>query len=177
MEGAWSLTDDANVPARTEPSFGARLEAELPALARHAAALVGRAGPDADDVVQEVLARAWRSRESFDARRALRPWLRATALRAWIDLRRARALRADVEARRGDDRPSDAGPARGMEAREELERAFAPLDAVEREVLVRFHHRGESVRDIAAALALAEGTVKSHLHRARKKLTEREERP
>ncbi|MBK7875663.1 MAG: RNA polymerase sigma factor [Planctomycetes bacterium] len=177
MEGAWSLESDANVPARTEPSFGARLEAELPPLARHAAALVGRAGPDADDVVQEVLARAWRSRESFDARRALRPWLRATALRAWIDLCRARALRADVEARRGADPQSDAGPARDVEAREELEHALSPLDAVEREVLVRFHHRGESVRDIATALALAEGTVKSHLHRARKKLTEREERP
>lgn len=177
MEGAWSLTDDANVPARLEPSFGARLEAELPALARHAAALVGRAGPDADDVVQEVLARAWRSRDTFDARRALRPWLRATALRAWIDLRRARALRADVEARREPSSASHAHPGSGVEAREELEHALAALDAVERDVLVRFHHQGESVREIAAALALAEGTVKSHLHRARRKLVEREERP
>ena len=44
------------------------------------------------------------------------------------------------------------------------------LDTTEREALVRFHARGESVREIATSLGLPEGTVKSHLHRARQKL-------
>lgn len=173
MEGSWSLHSDANSPARAEPRFESELEAELPALRRYVAALVGRAGPDADDVVQEVLARAWRSRASFEEQRTLRPWLRATALRAWIDLLRSRERRADVEARGGREATDATAPGQGAEARETLERALECLDALERDVLVRFHERGESVREIAAALALAEGTVKSHLHRARRKLAER----
>ena len=52
---------------------------------------------------------------------------------------------------------------------------LAALTEREREVLMRFHAGGESVALIAASLALPEGTIKSHLHRARKKLVQRAE--
>jgi len=42
-------------------------------------------------------------------------------------------------------------------------------------VLLRFHQREESVAEIASLLALPEGTVKSHLSRARHKLAQRKE--
>lgn len=51
--------------------------------------------------------------------------------------------------------------------------------AIERRVLLEFHQDGRSVREIARALGSPEGTVKSDLHRARRRLAERldKERP
>jgi RNA polymerase sigma-70 factor (ECF subfamily) len=63
----------------------------------------------------------------------------------------------------------------GAAQREQVERMLVPLSPVEREVLLRFHQREESVAEIARALALPEGTVKSHLSRARHKLARRRE--
>jgi RNA polymerase sigma-70 factor (ECF subfamily) len=178
VEGAWSLADGAKVPARpfeADATLEERLAAELPALRAFAQALVGRSGSaaDADDLAQEALARAWRSRARFDAARALQPWLRATAVRAWIDLRRRSARRAEVEASRGLETAAHAEPARPFEEDESLARLLADLAPLEREVLLRFHRQGEPVSAIAAALGLPVGTVKSHLHRARRKLAER----
>lgn len=159
------------IPGPTPPGDAAgaldgRLVAALPGLRRYLSALCGTGGePDAEDVLQEVVARALRSRERYDRSRSIAPWLRTTALRAFLDLRDAgrRQPRAhDV------DPPARAEPAPG--GAEELERLLRPLSAIEREVLVRFHQRGERVDEIARALALPAGTVKSHLHRARRRL-------
>ena len=145
-----------------------RLRAEIPGLRSFAARLLGQAGADADDVAQDALARAWKYRRTFDPRREIGPWLRAAVLRAFLD-HRARAARApqafEVE---------PAAPHRDLAAsRDTLERWLAVLSAPERDVLLRFHRRHESTAEIAAHLAMPEGTVKSHLHRARRKLAER----
>jgi DNA-directed RNA polymerase specialized sigma24 family protein len=49
---------------------------------------------------------------------------------------------------------------------------LAVLRPLEREVLLRFHQNMESVREIALATDMPEGTVKSHLSRARRRLAE-----
>lgn len=145
-----------------------RLVGELPALR---AFLIRLSGParrgEVDDLVQETMARALRLQRSYDRERPLGPWLRATALRIWIDQKRWSApvpLAAEVEAV-----PSSYG----AEERDSLERLLAALDGIEREVLARFHVRGQTIAAIASELALPEGTVKSHLHRARRKLVGR----
>jgi len=148
-----------------------RLVGEIPGLR----AFLGRlAGPgerrgEVDDLVQETLARALRYRGSFDRERPLGPWLRGTALRLLIDQRRSRGgwpLELGPDALAG-------APADAVEQRDSVARLLGALAGVERDVLVRFHGRGESIRAIAAALGLPEGTVKSHLHRARRRLAER----
>jgi RNA polymerase sigma-70 factor, ECF subfamily len=162
---------------RPEDPLEARLVAEMPALRRFSERLLARgaAGPgascreSADDLVQEVLHRALRYRHAFDRERALAPWLRRTALRVFLDTR-ARTAPQEL----GATVPELAAPARDeLEQREQVAHMLAPLAPVERDVLLRFHRRGESVREIAAELELAEGTVKSHLHRARRKLASR----
>jgi len=149
-----------------------RLAAEIPRLRGFLGKLNGSRGADVDDQVQESLARALRYRESFDGRRALWPWLKRTAFRVFLDERRAARLRFEegVEAVAEVPVPDRAGE--GIAQREQVRRLLASLPAIEREVLTRFHQGGRSVREIAAALALPEGTIKSHLHRARRRLAE-----
>lgn len=171
MESAWTMEG-----ARDEgPGLEARLVAELPRLAHYVRRLLGAgaARGDVDDVLQEVAARAWKYRGAFEDGRALAPWLRATALRVVIDAlaRRGRAGNAsvaDVELL-----ASNVAQAQPLDSREQVERMCAPLSQIERDVLMRFHGRGESVGEIATALATPAGTVKSLLHRARRKLIER----
>ena len=159
-----------------ESPLDVRMSAEIPRLRAYVARLLGvrTSSPDAEDALQEVLARAWRYRASFEEQRALGPWLRSTALRVVLDRRAARdrAPRAiefdpaEVPARASVDAQSQ---------REQVESMLVPLSPIEREVLLRFHQREESVAEIASLLALPEGTVKSHLSRARHKLAQRKE--
>jgi RNA polymerase sigma-70 factor (ECF subfamily) len=169
MDPAVSMSDAEESGAPLEE----RLVAETPALRAFVRRLIGRAGrvADAEDVVQEALARALRYRASFDSRRALGPWLRTAALRTFLDhCTRSRTTPEDI-AQHTDHL---AAPARdGVDEREELDSTLARLDPVERDVLMRFHRRGQSIREIAKALGAPEGTVKSLLHRARRKLGER----
>ena len=51
--------------------------------------------------------------------------------------------------------------------RDELERAFAALRIDQRAVLVLLYYQGLSVAEIADALGISVGTVKSRLHGAR----------
>ena len=53
-----------------------------------------------------------------------------------------------------------------------LAQCVATLPEVERLVITLFYWEDRSIRDVALALELPEGTVKSHLHRARKALGE-----
>jgi RNA polymerase sigma-70 factor (ECF subfamily) len=150
-----------------------RLLEELPRIRAFVAKLARGAGlaNEIDDMVQEVAARALRYRRAFDVERELSPWLHKAALRVFLDHReRSRREVASVH----EVQPVDAStPCEArLDDREEIERLLAKLSAVERDVLTRFHARGESVREIAERLRLPEGTVKSHLHRARRKLAE-----
>ncbi len=171
MERALSMEDQPGPSPGGRPGL-AGLVGELPRVRALLARLLRRAGQgaDADDLTQEVALRALRYGRSFDASRPLGPWLRRAAVRAWIDeseraRRRPGALEPETAAarERGDR----------LAEREELALLLASLSEKERVVLLRFHAGGESVAEIARGLGLPEGTVKSHLHRARRKLVER----
>ena len=55
-----------------------------------------------------------------------------------------------------------------MLGRIEIERLLTTLPDEQREVIVLFYLQERSIEEVAAMLDLPEGTVKSHLHRARK---------
>jgi RNA polymerase sigma-70 factor (ECF subfamily) len=148
-----------------EDPFAVSLSAEAPRVRSYLARLIPRT--EVDDLVQETLTRAWRYRAGFDSGKELGPWLRATALRVALD-HRARKQREPATA--GLEQEPVARPVDSADELEEVGALLARLDATEREVLVRFHRLGHGVAEIAAALRLPVGTVKSHLHRARRKL-------
>jgi RNA polymerase sigma-70 factor (ECF subfamily) len=172
VEGALELPRDSESSEErlaAVPPLAERLAHETRALRHFVRALLRGSAADVDDVVQDVLARAWQYRATFDGGRALGPWLRASAVRAVVD-HRVRAARRPVTPVAADDEPTAQPHGDALAEREDVDRLLARLDAHERDVLVRFHQRGESIAEIARSLALPAGTVKSLLHRARRRL-------
>ena len=150
---------------------GGGLEAELaramPRLQAHLARRV-RSG-EAEELAQETAARVLRYRSGFDERQALWPWLRRVADHVLVDHFRSREP-ARPEALPDERRAPETEP--DVESHEQVARLVATLSGPERAALLRFHVRGESIEEVAAALSLPQGTVKSHLSRARRRLAE-----
>lgn len=149
-------------------ALGAHLTAEIPRLRGFLARLAIRTSCDVDDLVQESLARALRYQSSFEGDRTIWPWLKRVAFRVFLDHRGRRQFGPklhEVEEPGVEDKHP-------LDQRDEVLHLLAQLPKIERELLLRFHQRGESVAHIAMKLRMPAGTVKSHLHRARRRLAE-----
>ena len=125
---------------------------------------------DAEDVFQDVFARAYERLGTLRDDDALRPWLAQLTRRACIDRLRAQAREVpsemDVEETGADDMLAS------------LDDAFAVRQALTQlpghcgEILDRFFARDESYRQIGEALALPSGTIASRISRCLTKLRE-----
>jgi RNA polymerase sigma factor (sigma-70 family) len=160
-------TRGAAVPADTR-GFADWVRPHLPAMARLAARLAP--GEDRDDVVQESLVRAWRKRRQYDpARGSPAAWLLAiTADRARRARQRAPA-RLEVLAPAGPDRPEPA-PAPPPETGIDLARALDRLSPRQRLAVDCVYYAGLTVGETAAVMDCSDGTVKSTLADARRRL-------
>lgn len=127
---------------------------------------------DAEDVVQEVFLRVFRSLRRWDPARPLKPWIMGIAAnrcRTWLS---QRAKRPELVAYLHE---TAAGPKAddGAELAREIEAAMADLRWEYRAVFVMFHDQGLPYDAIAQALGKPVGTVKTWLHRARLELLDR----
>jgi len=155
-------------PPPVDPGMEGRLPAELPYLRAFLQRLVvGYPALEVDDLQQQTMDRALQYQHRYDRERPLRPWLQAIAFRLFLDARQA-ALGAPQPLAR---EPEVAGATVGLTA-EDVERLLALLPVQQADILRRFYLQGQSVADIAGALKMAAGTVKSHLHRARLRLAQ-----
>lgn len=119
---------------------------------------------DAEEVVQEAFARTWArlGRVHGDPL----PYLRqAVVNQSRGRLRRRRTADAHRPDRRGDAESAEVGAVRGESARAVVEQLSA-LPRRQRECIVLRFYADLTVPEIARALRIAEGSVKSHLHRA-----------
>jgi RNA polymerase sigma-70 factor (ECF subfamily) len=124
---------------------------------------------EVDDLLQETLTRALRYRCSHDGKRKVEAWLNGIAFRVFLDQRKARTRRPECLG----DAVDELASARALpdpEERERLENALGRLGEIEKRILLLFHGEGRSVAEISGELGLPEGTVKSHLHRARRRI-------
>lgn len=142
---------------------------------------------DARDVAQETFLRAWASLRTFEGDAAFGTWLYSIALnQVRTEMRRRAAQKRgspvslDAPAGDSDHGPDPASPAAAPEdvacAREDvalLRRAVAALDEDSREVIVLREYQGLSYEEIAAAVGIPVGTVRSRLFRAREELRRR----
>ena len=139
---------------------------------------------DAADLTQEAFLNAWRSLGSFNGQSAFSTWIYRLASNACIDFLRREKRRSSLsmtlededDADRQADLPDDRwSPQRALERREAQEavrQGLAALSPEHREVLVLRELEGLSYAEIAHALGLEEGTVKSRIARARLSLRE-----
>ena len=173
-------TDAALIAAsRTEPGrFGAIFDRHATVLFRY---LVRRVGPDdADTLLGDVFRIAFEKRASYDCSRPdARPWLYgiATNLLAHHRRREVRRMRATARLREQRDPPPD--PADDVvdqitadELWPRIAEAVARLPAGERDALLLYAWEGLSYEDVALALSVPVGTVRSRLNRARLTLRE-----
>ena len=118
-------------------------------------------GPtDADDLVQDALTRAWRKRSTFDAQRGT-----ARVWRVALLLDQARRRRSRTKIQHLVHRPEAVEPP--VAERLDVEAAVRRLPRRQREVITLYYLADLSVDEIATVLAIAPGSVKSHLSDAR----------
>lgn len=150
-----------------------------------------RSAPDAEEVAQDAFVSAWRSLAAFRGDATFSTWLYRIVWRKALDrveLLRTRSRRevavddpARVEAESAADVPraSGAGVGAGAGDSARLERLLGTLPELSRAIVTLYYYEDRSVGDVAATLDIPEGTVKTHLFRARAALREgwlREER-
>ncbi|OHD28213.1 MAG: hypothetical protein A2Y38_01165 [Spirochaetes bacterium GWB1_59_5] len=136
---------------------------------------------DAEDAVQDVFVRAFRSLRSFDPSRKWSPWLFAIAANRVKSRYAANASaasivdRAGLEASLSDEAASGtANPetlALDAMAAEALRAAVSSLPTSYRVVVELYYFAGLGVAEVAASLGLGAEAVKTRLFRARKELS------
>ncbi|HKE88246.1 MAG TPA: sigma-70 family RNA polymerase sigma factor [Vicinamibacterales bacterium] len=156
-----------------EREFEARL-VESSTLAFRVAFGVLRHREDAEDVAQEAFAKAYRSFRQLRDRARFRAWLVRMTWRLALDRVRTERRRSARELVFESDRPTTADDS--TLARERAERLWAAIDELPeklRLVVVLAGIEGHDMKEVSALLDVPEGTVKSRLFIARKRLRER----
>lgn len=159
------------------------LDAYAELVRRHApvavrtAALLG-AGPDAEDVVQEALVKAYRGLGGFRTGAPFRPWLLRIVANEARNLHRSgvrRGAREEVFARTADrlEAGTPVDPAEELAKRDVSDQLLAALESVSeplRQVVVCRFLLDLDERETATVLGLPRGTVKSRLSRGLRQL-------
>jgi RNA polymerase sigma-70 factor (ECF subfamily) len=124
---------------------------------------------DARDATQEAFLKAYQKLASFDPSYRFFSWLYRIVLNEALNARARRPLVAAMESEPAAPGDPDDG-VRRRELRDHLQAGLTRLGRADREVLLLRHFAELSYADIAAALGIAEKTVKSRLHEARQRL-------
>ena len=133
--------------------------------------------PDvAEDVVQEAFVRALTNLHRFDTRFRFSTWLFTIAKRLHCNTlqKHAPTYDSDLVSFTASDAAWRAEPVSDEEERAavrgDLDEALARLPEMQRDVVVLFHQCDWPIARIADHFLMPTGTVKSHLHRGRRKL-------
>jgi RNA polymerase sigma-70 factor, ECF subfamily len=145
-------------------------------LAFRVAYAVLRQREDAEDIAQEAAVRAYRSFTSLRSRDRFRAWLVRIAWRLALDRRKSERRRGARELVASSAPPAPRNAEDIAAGRQTEERVWEAVDGLPeklRIVVVLSAIEGHGMRETAVLLGLAEGTVKSRLHEARRRLLER----
>lgn len=137
---------------------------------------------DAADMTQESFLKAWRNLESFQGNSAFSTWLYRLASNTCLDhlrsVKRRPQLSLVMEDEDGeaqaldvpDSAPTPEEQVIALDEQSRLNEALQALEEEQRQILILRAVNGLSYTEIAEALQLKEGTVKSRLARARDQL-------
>jgi RNA polymerase sigma-70 factor, ECF subfamily len=148
--------------------------------AYHYAFRLTRNPEEAADVVAEGFLRVFNALPNFKGQSAFTTWLYRILTNCYLDIRKrekarpAVSLEQTVQTEDGEveRQVEDSGPTPDLsleraERERSVERAVAMLPEYQRAMIVMYHAENLSYEEIAAALDLPIGTVKSRLNRAR----------
>jgi RNA polymerase sigma-70 factor (ECF subfamily) len=146
-------------------------------LYRLSASLVGNA-TDAEDVVQETFAGAFKGIRQFEGRASVKTWLTRilfTQAAKWRRDKKRRDFRP-LEAAEGSGSTAAAvgdQAVQGVGAKMDLHAALKRLSEEHRQVLLLREFEGMAYEEMAEVLGVPRGTIESRLHRARNELREK----
>jgi RNA polymerase sigma factor (sigma-70 family) len=158
--------------------FGTLFDRHATVLRRY---LVRRLGPDeAEAILGDVFRIAFEKRAGYDLdRSSARPWLYGIATNLVAHHRRREARRIHAVARLAAQRGAPLDLADGVSSAADaaqrwprVARAVTALPEPERDALVLHVWEGLAYEEVAAALGIPVGTVRSRLNRARRRLRE-----
>jgi RNA polymerase sigma factor (sigma-70 family) len=143
-----------------------------------------RDADEALDAVQEIFVKAFQAAARWDPVADVGPWLSRIAVNHSIDCYRKRRRRrqseepmpetsADHDTRWSAGAPSPESVVAGREVGQRIQAALSVLPERQRAIFVLRHYDERSLPEIADALGMSLGTVKSSLHRAVARLRER----
>lgn len=124
-----------------------------------------------DDLAQETFLKAWLGIRSFKGLSGFRTWLYRIAVNEYVSWRRNRQAAmlgqaADLTSLTSGEPSVSCTSDAGMDAQTLL----ATLKDTERMVTILFYINDMSIKEITKVTGMAEGTIKSHLSRARRKM-------
>ena len=137
-----------------------------------------RSEQDAEEVAQDAFVRAWRAIGEFRGDASFSTWLyrivwrRALDRAAVLKTRREREVALDPEGEVEVRVAPTTGAREGADP-DRFERLIASLSEAQRAVVTLFYSEDLSVAEVGRALEMPEGTVKTHLSRARSALRRR----
>jgi RNA polymerase sigma factor (sigma-70 family) len=153
---------DPAIVAAAQQGDALALDRLLDELAPYVRRLCARIAPAAaDDATQEALLAIFRGLPSLRAPEAIMTWARSVTVRTATRLARQHDLEIPA------DETLTCGYAESPEGLVDIDDALARLPVAQRVVLVLRTREGLSEQEIATALGIPAGTVKSRLHRAR----------
>ncbi|WP_183317494.1 sigma-70 family RNA polymerase sigma factor [Chelatococcus caeni] len=155
--------------ARHDRRRGDEVVALIPALRAFARGFC-RDRNDADDLVQETLARAIGRIDQFEPGTRLKSWLFTIMRNTFLNRVKVEAREAPGLAECASGRPISAPGQEWTVRAGEMRRAIERLPNGQREIVVLIGILGTSYEDAARICALDIGTVKSRLHRSRSRL-------
>lgn len=131
----------------------------------------------ARELTHDAFVRAWERLDSFRGDSAFATWMHRLAVNVVlgeIRAERRRTARVALAMDEGTEEMESApdGPLADPELRMDLDRAIARLPRNARRVFVLHDVAGYRHEEIAREMEIAEGTVRAHLHRARRLLME-----
>jgi RNA polymerase sigma-70 factor, ECF subfamily len=127
---------------------------------------------DAEDLVQDAFLAALQRIDTFEAGRPFSPWFFRILVNRGLNARKARSLRRvdQVPESAASATPSPEREAERTELRDRLARAMEALPERQRVIVQLFELEGFGGPEIAEILEISDGTVRWHLHEARKTL-------
>lgn len=130
--------------------------------------------PLSEDLAQETFLKAYMAIRTFRGLSGFRTWLYRIACNEFYSWSRKRREELCPDDGRGTT-PADSLPDEtpdSTDTRMDVQRAIRSLGDAERTAVVLFYMEDKPVKEIAAIMSMPEGTVKSHLSRAKAHLAQ-----